>query len=135
MTLFTSENKQDYRNVLIYAGVTVFCLMVFVVYDQFSHGVRSPYMTWLFAWPLVLGVLPSVAFLAIRILPRPGRLAANLYHSGVAALAVSSLLRGIFEIAGTSSDYQAYLMIAGAVLVIAGVAIYLVQALREEPAA
>lgn len=54
------------------------------------------------------------------------RLSANLYHAGVAAVTVSSLLRGILEIAGTASDYQAFLMTAGAFLLACGSAAYMI---------
>ena len=117
------------KRALIYTAVTVFCFVFATVYNIFSHGVHSPYMTWLFLWPLALGWIPSV----IQWL-RAGRiegtaeqantqtlLSANLYHSGVAALTVSSMLRGIFEIAGNSSPYQTALMIFGAVMTLAGI--------------
>lgn len=124
-----SENKQKHfqgakRTLGVYLGITVFCFVFFLIYDRFSHGVRSPYMTFLFAWPLVLGLLP--AFI-VYLFPRPGRAgrwSRNLYHSGVACVTVSSLLRGIFEIAGNSSVYQRYLMYAGALFLILGAALY-----------
>ena len=112
----TSANKPIQtmaKSTLVYSCVAVFCLIFFLIYDQFSHGVHSPYMTWLFGWPLLLGALR-----------RPGWLSVRLYHSGVAALTVSSMLRGIFEIAGTASDYQQWLMIAGGLLLLGGVVTY-----------
>jgi hypothetical protein len=120
-------NKENRRagGLLIYVCVTLFCLVFFLIYDRFSHGVRSPYMTFLFAWPLVLGVLPNLAFRLLPQLRRPRRWANNFYHASVAALTVGSVLRGIFDIAGTASDYQAYLMYAGAVLWILGIAVYI----------
>lgn len=135
MTLFISENKgkiKSARWVLLYLGVTVFSLVFFLVYDRFSHGVRSPYMTWLFAWPLLLGLLPSLIYWRFTRIRRQGRLSANLYHSGVAALTVSSMLRGIFEIAGTYSDYHEWLKYAGIVMVIGGIAAYVLQGNTRE---
>ncbi|MBR0516136.1 MAG: hypothetical protein IJJ89_04795, partial [Eubacterium sp.] len=88
------------KGALIFAGISVFSLIFYLIYDRFSHNVRSPYMTWLFLWTLILGVLPCLILLVLNKLPRPGRITINLYCSGVAALTVSSLLRGIFEIAG-----------------------------------
>ena len=130
MILSTSANKKSKPskgNVPRYLGATLFCLIFFLIYDPFSHGVRSPYMTWLFAWPLGLGLLPELAFRFVPGLRRPGRLAGNLYHSGVAALTVSSCLRGIFEIAGTASDYQKWLMLAGAAMAVCGVIAWLLR--------
>lgn len=110
----------------MYLPVTLFCLLFFLIYDRFSHGVRSPYMTWLFLWPFALGLLPGLALRLFSRLPRQGRLSADLYHPGVAAVTVSSLLRGIFDIAGTASDYQAWLMIFGGAMLLCGVAAYII---------
>lgn len=51
--------------------------------------------------------------------------AANFYHSGVACLTVSSMLRGIFDIAGNASDYQQLMMIAGFLFLAGGVIAYI----------
>lgn len=115
------------RGVLCYSLVTLFCLSVFIVYNMFSHGVYSPFMTWLFLWPFVLGVLPCLLLHLMEKLPRPNRFTINAYNSGVAAVTVSSLLRGIFEIAGTASPLQTGLMIAGLVMAGAGVLSYFCQ--------
>ena len=104
------------------------CFVFYLVYSLFSHGVRSAYMTYLFAWPLVFGALPNLTdVVMIKIM---GRRAVNIfwfassdiYCFGVAALTVGSLLRGIFEIAGTSSVYQQRLMTAGWCMLAAGAA-------------
>lgn len=58
------------------------------------------------------------------MITRPGRLAYNLYNSGAAAVTVSGMLRGIFEIAGNSSDYQTYLMYAGIAMLLISIVIY-----------
>ena len=124
----TSESKKSAQfnlGVRVYLPVTAFCLIFFLIYDRFSHGVRSPYMTYLFAWPLVLGLLPSLLMQAFPRMRRQKQLSADLYHPGVAAVTVSSLLRGIFEIAGTASDYQVWLMLAGGVLLLGGLLAYL----------
>lgn len=110
-----------------FAAASAFCLLIFLVYDRFSHNVRSNYMTFLFAWPLILGVIPNLLLTGIKKWHRPGFLAENLYVSGVAAVTVSSLLRGIFEIAGNSSIYQVILMGIGICFLIAGVISYLLK--------
>ena len=96
-----------------YLGVSAFCLVFFLIYDQFSHGVRSPYMTWLFLWPLMLGAVPCLLLALFPSVRGPGLLSRRLWRAGVAAATVSSLLRGILEIAGTDSQYQIWLMWAG----------------------
>lgn len=81
-------------------------------------------MTFLFAWPLVLCVIPCGLILMIRALPGPSLISALLWNTGAAAVTVSSLLRGIFEIAGNSSVYQQFLMTAGCFLLLAGFIMY-----------
>ena len=127
--MFISENKKKTRlnlGIKVYLPAAVFCLIFFLVYDRFSHGVRSPYMTYLFLWPLVLGLIPSLILQLFPHIRRQKRISANLYHAGVAAVTVSSLLRGIFEIAGTASDYQVWLMTAGGILLISGLFAYVI---------
>ena len=102
---------------IIYIAATVFCLIFFLIYNVFSHDVTSPFMTFLFAWPLLLGVLPCAALLIFRPMHLyPNWITANLYNSGVAALTVSSAMKGVFDIAGTSSIHQSILMVTGFLL-------------------
>lgn len=78
-------------------------------------------MTFLFAWPLILGVVPNVILLVIYHFSGKSlhisHFALNAYYSGVAAVTASSMLRGIFDIAGNASVYQQWLMYAGAVMI------------------
>jgi hypothetical protein len=46
------------------------------------------------------------------------------WHTGTAALTVSSLLRGVFEIAGNASIYQHWMMVAGWILLGIGAVLY-----------
>ncbi len=115
----SKSRKIARRNMRAYLVVTVICILIPLIYYRFTHGVHSWYMTLLFLWPLVLGVLPSL--LKYRVVPRlrpQRRLSAGLYHSGVAALTVASLLQGILEIAGTTSGWQTLLMVLGLLLVV-----------------
>ena len=110
---------------IVWLGISIFCLIFYLIYNQFSHGVQSAYMTYLFAWPLVLGFLPCTALYIISRLRkstiRISSISDNAYCSCVAALTVSSLLKGIFEIAGTASIYQTWLTYAGLTLIIIGI--------------
>lgn len=138
MILYTSEYSSDsktenrLRRVLVYGGVTAFCALIFLVYDRFSHDVRSPYMTFLFAWPLVLGLFPALVLWLRSGMAEPSLLTGDLYRAGVAAVTLSSLLRGIFEIAGTSSDYQMWLMAGGLILLAAGVILYAADVIKRK---
>ena len=118
---------KEKKSPVIYLGISFLCLITFIIYNQFSHGVTSPFMTFLFCWPLILGFIP---YLLLAVIPKaeyPDRLTLNVYNSGVAALTVSSLLKGIFDIAGNASIYQHYLMIFGTIMLIAGIIIYIRQ--------
>ncbi len=130
MILYTLNNKNSVSKMFkIYIGVSIFCVILWKIYGNFSHGVNSIYMTYLFAWPLIMGALVNLVFMVIKKLPRPGSFSVNLYNSGVAALTVSSLLRGIFEIAGTACYLQTYLYNVGRLFVLAGVVVYVVSSL------
>lgn len=104
------------RIMLIYLFSSAFCLLIFLVYNIFSHGVLSFFMTFLFLWPLVLGVFPAfLLFLHMknkRVFLR-SCVPLRLWRSGVAAVTMASLLRGVFEIAGTDSIHTAVLFAAG----------------------
>lgn len=117
--------RQDFLLTLIGSGV---CLIFFLIYDQFSHNVRSAYMTYLFLWPLILGALPYgiMTFITRRTssVKLPGNESRLFYNLGLEAVTMSSLLRGIFEIAGTASIYQTFLMYGGIVFLIIGIMFY-----------
>lgn len=87
-------------------------------------------MTLLFAWPLVLGFVPSLILALVPALIEPTDLTKVLYHTGLASVTVSSLLRGIFEIAGTSSPLQMPLMYFGIGTMVAGVIVYIYNYFR-----
>ena len=121
------------RIMLIYLFISAFCLLIFLVYNIFSHGVLSFFMTFLFIWPLVFGFLPAF-FLYIIMKKKPfilrSRIPARLYRSGVASITMASLLQGIFEIAGTDSIYTVLLFSVGIGFLGAGGITYLFQLIR-----
>lgn len=125
MSIFGKNRDTMQKTMIVYAVALGFCVVFTLVYYCFSHGVHSPYMTWLWVGPFVFGVLPFAFLWRYPSVRRPGWLTTRLYHSGVAALTVSSMLRGIFEIAGNSSVYQKYLMTAGAGMVAAAIVVYM----------
>ena len=74
-------------------------------------------MDWLFLWPLPGAVFHSLFYICRK---RPGRAAANLLAAGLATLTAGSLFKGILEIAGTSSPYEAAFFVIGGLLISAG---------------
>ena len=123
---------------LRWTGVTVFCAVFSTVYEHFSHGVYSPFMIWLFAFPLFGGVIPTLAIrLALRQNPTaevPPRFARDAWTLAVATLAIGSCLTGIFEIYGTTSDYVTLYWILGAGLALVAAARLSVTKIRRGPA-
>ena len=123
--LACKKSPEELRSGLIISiSCSVFCLVFYLVYNIFSHGVHSPFMTFLFAWPLILEVIPTGLCLMIRAVPGPSVLSSLFWNTGTALVTVSSLLRGILEIAGSSSEQQVYMMAAGFAFLAAGLILY-----------
>lgn len=106
------RGSQYKRATIAYGGITVFCVLFNALYAQFSYGVDSPWMTFMFLFPLIggVGVYGVRALLNKKPLPR---FSYNAYNSGIATLIMGSLLRGVFEIAGAASPYQNVLLVVG----------------------
>ncbi|MCB9418310.1 MAG: hypothetical protein H6667_00780 [Ardenticatenaceae bacterium] len=113
--------------VKIYAAITLFCIAFSFIYSLFSHGVSSPFMSYAFAFSLVLGVGGFILFGWQHL---ENRAAFNLYNAGIATLTVGSFLRGIIDIAGADTTYPAYYFFVGTILVAGGGLIYFYQWLQ-----
>lgn len=123
--------SQRQKLILFDLAASLFCALFGAVYEAFGHGVYSYCMIYAFAFPLVLGVLPLLLIGMLRA-PYPGRLARNLWHAGIAALTVGSLVSGALEIYGTSSPLTPVYWILGGALTLAGAAAYLLPLLRKQ---
>lgn len=95
-----------------------FCLLFSTVYNNYGHGVHSFFMSFLFLWPF-FGLVWYGLMAVLHTVPQ--KLSKNLLNAGVATITAGSLLRGIFDIAGTSSPYQDAFFIVGIVLIAIGV--------------
>ena len=124
--MFTSDNnrEQALRISVNYIAVALFCALFGAVYEIFSHEVYSYPMIYAFAIPLAGGALPFLAFAAglARRWCFPGVVSRSLYHAGIAALTIGSIIRGILEIYGTTNVLLWAYRIAGGLL-IAGAAV------------
>jgi len=111
------RERRDEAAIIAYAVIAAFCGLFAGIYAQFSHGVSSAAMTFMFLYPLVGG---AGIFLLIRLLHLRGftRVSFNAYNSGVATLTIGSLLAGVFEIAGTSSAFQPVFTVAGVAFIV-----------------
>ena len=88
---------------LVYLFLTVFCLIFSQIYLHFSHGVTSPFMQFLCLIPFFLGFVPALCLRFIRF--DISAFARVTYRCAVATLTIGSLVRGILDIYGTTSDY------------------------------
>lgn len=129
----TDKNKASYaRASRIYLAVSLFCALFAAVYEMFSHGVYSFYMLFAFAFPLIGGslVFGILSFLNIKN-PR-SRLAGKLYNSGIAALTVGSIVKGILDIYGTTNKLVGIYRHLGVLLSCFGIALFFFNARRKK---
>lgn len=54
------------KGALIYLGITLFCFIFSTIYEYFSHSVYSEYMTLLFLFPFLGGVIPNLILMFFR---------------------------------------------------------------------
>ena len=108
------------RIALRYAVATAGCIAFNFIYAQFAHGVASPFMTFMFAIPLAMGVLPALGLQLTKARPVPVA-ARQFWGLAVACLTVASCLHGVFDIAGTASPYLPAYVAAAGIFVIAAV--------------
>jgi len=120
------DTEKRWKIIRIYALMSVIAVAVNLIYTQFSYGISSDSMAWMFLYPLLGGCL---FFLLLGVLI-PGvfqseyyRTFFNLHNFGIATLTVNSFLTGILEIAGTASTYTRMIAIAGWTLITVGLII------------
>lgn len=103
--------------------MTAFCVAVANIYALFGHGIRSDAMDFMFLYPLCGAVVVLLLDFALTRHFGHGlsRLARNLINSGIAALTLGAMLRGILYIAGGSSPYAFVFPLTGWSLAAAGV--------------
>ena len=103
-------NKKLKKHLILYGLFSIICIVINIVYAQFSHGVSSNYMTYMFIIPLFLG---------------PTSVLANIYDNkeardfafcGIVTLVIGFFIKGVFEIAGTSSPFQSIFFYVGCIL-------------------
>ena len=142
------EGAKNRRKIPVrYLAVTVFCLIVSVIYDHFSHGIHSFWMQYLALWPFLLGFVPALLEAAGLFPFKKGKregsgteetvdagieVLRDIYRFGIAAVTVAGFLSGVLEIAGTDSFYPEALLYAGAVMLLCGAVGYLVLLHRNK---
>jgi len=125
------KKQQIGKIILGYTVIALFCGLFSWVYEQFSHGVYSNYMIYLFTIPLIGGAAVFSLVGLNRRWPMPNRFSLNAYHAGIATLSVGIAMQGILEIYGTSSDYIVAYGFTGAVLIVIGAFSYCMMVKRD----
>lgn len=120
MTLFTSDSLKSKKTLYTYCALTLLCILFSVVYEHFSHGVYSGYIICLFLFPLLGGVLPTALS---GHYPQQSEYVKNLWRYGTATLSVGSLLKGVFDIYGTTNSLVMWYWIIGGLLLTAACAV------------
>lgn len=125
------------RIALGYLAATVSTALFAGIYELFGHGVVSNHMVLAFLIPGIGGLAP---FAVAWFLESQGRntllsgfrgLPLQVYSSGLATLTVGSVFVGVLEIAGTTNHLSRVYGIAGAILVAAGIVMWVLRMAGE----
>ena len=116
-TSVINPNKKRFKKTAIsYTLITIFFFAFSRIYEAFSFGETSVHMHYLFAVPLIGGILLAIF---LKVLPQFSRISLNLWNSAVAIATTGTLFRGIVNLSGRSTTLDApywYVGIAFAVL-------------------
>jgi len=116
-TSVINPNKKRFKKAAIsYTLITIFFFAFSRIYEAFSFGETSVHMHYLFAVPLIGGILLAIF---LKVLPQFSRISLNLWNSAVAIATTGTLFRGIVNLSGRSTTLDApywYVGIAFAVL-------------------
>ena len=100
-TLVTNFGKKQFKKTVIsYTLITIFLFAFSRIYEAFSFGETSVHMHYLFAVPLIGGILLAIF---LKVLPHFSRISLNLWNSAVAITTTGTLFRGIVNLSGRST--------------------------------
>lgn len=108
-----ATRRRMLRSVIVGGILAVGCVIFTWIYEQFSHGATSPYMRSMFLLPLLGLALPCLVGLITPLHRFVGRIAFNLWNSGLAVWAVGCLFRGIVNISGRFTELDSIYWIGG----------------------
>lgn len=100
-TSVINPNKKRFKKTVIsYTLITIFFFAFSRIYEAFSFGETSVHMHYLFAVPLVCGIILAIL---LKALPHFSRISLNLWNSAVAIITAGTLFRGIVNLSGRST--------------------------------
>ena len=101
----TNLGKKRFKKTAIsYTLITIFFFAFCRIYESFSYGETSVHMHYLFAVPLVGGI---ILVILLKALPQFSRISFNLWNSAVAIITAGTLFRGIVNLSGRSTALDA----------------------------
>ena len=104
-TSVINPNKKRFKKTAIsYTLITIFFFAFSRIYESFSFGETSVHMHYLFAVPLVGGI---ILVILLKVLPQFSRMSLNLWNSSVAIVTTGTLFRGIVNLSGRSTTLDA----------------------------
>ena len=124
-TSVTNLGKKRFKKTVIsYTLITIFFFAFSRIYEAFSFGETSVHMHYLFAVPLIGGILLAIF---LKVLPHFSRISLNLWNSAVAVITAGTLFRGIVNLSGRSTTLDVpywYVGISFAILAILSIIIH-----------
>ena len=124
-TSVTNLGKKRFKKTVIsYTLITIFFFAFSRIYEAFSFGEASVHMHYLFAVPLIGGILLAIL---LKALPQFSRISFNLWNSAVAIITTGTLFRGIVNLSGRSTTLDGpywYVGISFAILAILSIFIH-----------
>ena len=124
-TSVTNLGKKRFKKTVIsYTLITIFLFAFSRIYEAFSFGETSVHMHYLFAVPLVGGIILAIL---LKVLPYFSRISLNLWNSAIAVITTGTLFRGIVNLSGRSTTLDApywYVGISFAILAILSIIIH-----------
>ena len=115
-TSVTNFGKKRFKKTVIsYTLITIFFFAFSRIYEVFSFGETSVHMHYLFAVPLIGGILLAIF---LKVLPHFSRISLNLWNSAVAIITAGTLFRGIVNLSGRSTTLDAPYWYVGIVFAI-----------------
>ena len=99
-SVINPSKKRLKKTVIFYTLITIFFFVFSRIYEAFSFGETSVHMHYLFAVPLVGGI---ILVILLKALPYFSRISLNLWNSAVAIITAGTLFRGIVNLSGRST--------------------------------
>ena len=108
--MFILDTNRSKKAMIVYAIISVLCIVFDIIYEHFSYGENSLYMRLMFLFPLIGGVgVNALLYFKQRSFQR---LQFLLYNSAIAILVSGCLVHGIIAISGRVATFDLYYGIA-----------------------